>query len=158
MGVGGGDDVSLDDFKYATIGVTLVSSVLAILSGIVLPNNTGATLTYLFAVVPILWIAIGSSAPGILAGLIETVRSTKDDQDTKVRRVIAHEAAHLLVGYTVGLPVADYSVSDGEPRVEFGVPAGRELSYEDVSKVSVVAMAGSVGELAADFERTLTEC
>jgi hypothetical protein len=152
LGVGGSDDVSLDDFKYATIGVTVVSSILAVLSGVVLPNNTGATLTYLFAVIPILWIGIGSSAPGILASIIETARSTKEDQSTKRSRVTAHEAAHLLVGYMVGMPVKQYSVEDGEPRVEFGVPTGRELSYEDVSRISVVAMAGSAGELAADFE------
>ena len=47
---------ALDDFKYATIGVTLGATVLAML-----PNNTGATLTYLFALVPILWISVGSS-------------------------------------------------------------------------------------------------
>lgn len=106
----------------------------------------------MFAIIPVLWIAVGSSAPGILAGLIETVRSTKEDKDTKRKRVIAHEAAHLICGYYAGLPVVDYKVEDGEPRVEFGLPDTKNLPFTEVSKLSVVAMAGSVGEVAGGFE------
>ena len=42
LGVGAEDDVSLDDFKDATILVVVISSVLALASGLLLPQNIGA--------------------------------------------------------------------------------------------------------------------
>ena len=53
MGISGEMDVSLDDFKDATIAVTLGSTILAIGSLAVLPPNIGATLCYLFALIPV---------------------------------------------------------------------------------------------------------
>jgi len=152
LGVDGEDDVSLDDFKYATIGVTLGSSALGIASLVFLPDNTGAALCYGFALVPIGWVAIGSSAPGILAGLIATVQNGRDGNDEKEDRICRHEAGHFLVGYLCGLPVRSYSTSTetGFPCVEFHPSAegnpGRELTAEEVAVMSVVAMSGSVAE------------
>merc|ERR1719506_1415442 len=153
LGISGEDDVSLDDFKYTTIGVTLVSSLLAVGAGVALPNNTGATLTYLFAVIPVLWIGVGSSSPGILAGLIEATKGTSEDEEAKRRRVCYHEAAHFLCGYVVGLPIKSYEASTSAPRVEFfdtstGDAPGGPNSFDDeqVAQLAVVSMAGAVGE------------
>ena len=43
LGVGGEDDVSLDDFKYATLGVLAFSSITGVLALAFLPENVGAT-------------------------------------------------------------------------------------------------------------------
>lgn len=153
LGVDGEDDVSLDDFKYATIGVTLGASVLGVGSLALIPGDLGPTLCYFFALLPILWVAVGSSAPGILAGLISVVRTGGEDGDEKEDRICRHEAAHFLCGYLSGLPVRSYKTGDaGEfPCVEFhvskdGEASGRELTPEEIAVMSVVAMSGSVAE------------
>jgi len=158
LGVDGEDDVSLDDFKYATIGITGGASVLGVLSLAFLPGNVGPTLCYFFAIVPIIWVAIGSSSPGILAGLITLVRGKGDGSDEQEDRVCRHEAGHFLCGYLCGLPIRSYSNgSDGEfPCVEFhvskdGEAAGRELTPEEIAVMTVVAMSGSVAE-ALEFD------
>ena len=56
-------DVNLNDFKDATIGVTLGASILGIASLAFLPENVGAAFCYFFALVPILWLAVGSIVP-----------------------------------------------------------------------------------------------
>lgn len=157
LGVDGEDDVSLDDFKYATIGVTLGCSALGIASLVFLPDNTGASLCYVFALLPVLWVAVGSSAPGILAGIIATVQSGKEGGDDKEERICRHEAAHFLCGYLCGLPVRSYSTGgEGEfPCVEFHASVdgqmNREMTEKEIAVMSVVAMSGSVAE-AMQFE------
>lgn len=153
LGVGGEMDVSMDDFKYATLYVTGLASVLGVASLAFLPPNIGATFCYFFALIPILWIGVGSSAPGIIAGAVASLKGTKDDQTQQLDRVCRHEAAHFLCGYLCGLPVKNYQVSssDAIPRVEFheATTMKKELSREEVAILSIVALSGSVAEVLA---------
>jgi hypothetical protein len=118
-----------------------------------LPENIGATFCYFFALIPILWLGLGSTAPAIIANLIASTKGTKDDQEQRIERIVRHEAGHFMAGYLCGLPVKSYSILDeGVPCVEFhpspqGEAAGRELSSEEIAVLSVVAMSGSVAEI-----------
>ena len=153
LGVEGNVDVSLDDIKDATIAVTLGSTALGIASLALLPENVGATLCYLIALVPVAFLGIGSTSPGIIADGIAMLKGTADDQVKKDERVCRHEAGHFLCGYLCGLPVKSYTITDlGYPCVEFhttssGPATGRELSSEEIAALSVVAMSGSVAEV-----------
>ena len=149
-----GESVSLEDFKYATLFVTVGCSVLGILSLAVLPENIGPTLCYFFAVIPILFLGLGSSAPGIIAGAIAAARGTADSPDEKMDRICRHEAGHFLAGYCCGLPIKGYSLLDtGIPCVEFHPSSegdsGREFTADEIAALSVVAMSGSVAEALA---------
>ena len=145
------EDVNLDDFKYATLGVTGVSTVLAILSLAVLPENIGAMFCYFFAIIPIIFLGIGSSAPGIIAGAIASARGKADSREEQMDRICSHEAGHFLAGYCCGLPIKGYTVLDsGIPCVEFHPSSegdtGREFAADEIAALSVVAMSGSVAE------------
>lgn len=153
LGVSGEDDVSLDDFKYATLWITGGASVLGVAALAFLPENIGATVCYLVALVPILWLSIGSTAPGLIAGAIAATRGTSEERDQQEDRVCRHEAGHFLCGYLCGLPVRSYQTNDlGIPCVEFypvtdGEGRGREFTSEEIAILSVVAMSGSVAEV-----------
>jgi hypothetical protein len=149
----GAEEVSLDDFKYATLWVTGGCSVVGVASLAFLPENVGATVCYLVALLPILFLAVGSTAPAAIANVIASLKGGDTSGVSKKSRVCRHEAAHFLVGYLCGLPIAEYATTEEDiPRVEFHdtaegpVTAQRELSEEEVNALAVVALAGSVAE------------
>lgn len=155
LGLSGEGEVGLDDFKYATLGVTLACSVIGVGALAFLPENVGATVCYLVALIPIAFLAVGSTAPAAIANVIVAARGKSDDDDQRLDRICRHESAHFLCGYLCGLPVKSYSLLDsGVPCVEFhssseGDVTSREFSPEEVATLSVVAMSGSVGEVIA---------
>lgn len=138
-------EVSLDDFKYATLYVLGFSAFAGVGSLAFLPPNIGATFCYLFALLPILFLGVGSSAPELIANVIASLKGDQGDQVSKEERICRHEAAHFCCGYWCGLPVSKYSVSDGVARVEFGVNSNK-FSPTEVAALAVTALAGLAGE------------
>ena len=152
LGVGV-EEVSLDDFKYATLYVTGGCSVVGVAALVFLPENVGASVCYAAALIPILFLGVGSTAPAAIANAIALLRDKKDDGVAKKDRVCRHEAAHFLCGYMCGLPIADYATTDENvPRVEFHTTskgpatAQQELTEDEVNALTVVAMSGAVAE------------
>jgi hypothetical protein len=150
----GNTEVDLDDFKYATLYVAGFSTLAGIGSLAFLPPNIGATFCYVFALLPILFLGIGSTAPGVIAEAIASLRgigsNNNDGADgtvTKAERRCRHEAAHFCCGYWCGLPVQAYTVNtDGYSQVEFAVSA-KEYSNTEVAALAITALSGLVGEV-----------
>lgn len=140
--------VNLDDFKYATLWVLGGSSVAGVASLALLPPNVGATVCYFFALLPILFLGIGSTAPELIANVIANLKGTAPQAVPVQDRICRHEAAHFVCGYLCGLPISGYSVSDGVARVEFGVN-NQKLTATQVAALSVTALSGVVAEAMA---------
>lgn len=150
LGIGGEGDVKFEEFQDLTVAVVLGSTLMGILSLAVLPENIGATVTYLFALIPVGFIGIGSTSPGIIAAAIKGSRGDSEDAEQQRERICRHEAGHFLCGWLCGLPIKSYNVNDdtGVACVEFHTGgAGQELSDEEIASLSVVAMSGSVAEI-----------
>lgn len=62
------------DLKYALGAVCAFSFIAAVASGSVIGGNVGASFTYFFALLPIVFLGIGSTAPGIITAVINNVR------------------------------------------------------------------------------------
>ncbi|CAB9524979.1 expressed unknown protein [Seminavis robusta] len=147
FGDASGEKVSLDDFKYSTLYVVGGASVGGVLALAFLPPNIGATICYLCAIIPILYLAIGSTAPAAIAQVIDSVKNRDDpDRASDSDRVARHEAAHFMCGYMCGLPIVNYNIlQEGVPCVEFAASSQR-FSNEEVASLSVTAMSGLVAE------------
>jgi hypothetical protein len=141
------EEVGNDQLFQVTAGVFLISSVLAIASGIIVGGNTGATMMYIFAVIPLAFLGVGSSSPGIIAALYVLVAGVKDQKAFADRRR-RHESAHLVAGYKLGLSVAEYECGD-KPRVEFYYATGRPYTRDEAEELACVALSGAIGECEA---------
>ncbi|CAM9620294.1 unnamed protein product [Ectocarpus sp. 4 AP-2014] len=144
----GGD---MDDLKYALGFVCVFSFAAAVGFGAAIGGNVGASFTYFFALLPIVFLGIGSTAPGVITAVINNVR--RKSQDDYEERRVRHEAAHFLSGYLCGLPIKSYKADGGTTLVEFydsaeGDMSGRAMKFTpgEVDQVSIVAMSGAVGE------------
>lgn len=75
-------------------------------------------------------------------------------------RVVAHEAAHLLLGYLLGVPVAAYSLSLGKEHTDFAEAKiqkrliERRLQPREVDVLGIMALAGAAAE-AARYEEVV---
>lgn len=148
LGLEGPDAGSLDDFKYATLFVLGGSSIGGVAALALLPENIGATVCYGFALVPVLFLGLGSTAPGLIVEAIAKIKggSNSDGSSISLReRQCRHEASHFCCGYWCGLPVERYSVDDDVARVEFGA-VQTPYSPEAVAALTVTALSGCVGE------------
>jgi len=145
-------EMNLDELKYALGAVVAFSAVSAVLSGSLIGGNVGATFTYIFALLPIIFLGIGSSAPGVIIAAINLIKGNSDAEFSN-RRVV-HEAAHFLAGYLLGLPIKSYKVDGPTTEVEFfdtlegdQVSLNRMLTNDEIIPLSIVAMAGAVAEI-----------
>lgn len=64
----------MDDLKYALGFVCIFSFTCAVGFGSAIGGNVGASFTYFFALLPIIFLGIGSTAPGIITAVINSVR------------------------------------------------------------------------------------
>ena len=140
------EEIGNDELGAVTAGVFVISAILAIASGALIGGNVGATFTYIFAVLPIVFLGVGSSSPGVIVALYGIVRGAAEDLAASERRR-RHESAHLVAGYRLGLPVAEYSAGD-RPRVEFYYKTGT-YTRDDAEALACVALSGAVGECEA---------
>ena len=135
------------------VTVVGVSSVAAVLVG-QLPGDWGGFGAYLIGGIPIVVLAIGSTAPGLLSFFTDKFSRVFPDYRERVRR---HEAAHFLVAYLLGLPVTGYSLDIGAAHVDVAEAdlerrlIEKFLEEDQVNVYAVSVMAGVVGE-ATKFE------
>jgi hypothetical protein len=147
---------NLDDLKVL-LGISVAGSfVLGVAANLGLGAlgypNAGATVSYLIALIPILILSIGSTSPGLIIAAL-SIFKTRSDSDFSSRRV-QHEAAHMLAGYLCGLPIKSYAIKGPTSEVEFYDTVsgdfddlGRRLTSAEIKPLSVVALAGAVGEV-----------
>jgi len=127
----------------------LGSTALATAWGALVPDDTlRFTGMYLIGGLPIALVAIGSTAPGLLALPLQLSQRTGEAYRERVCR---HEAAHLLCAYILGKPIAQVTVDGGKPSVvvydeQSASSPGAFVAAEDLPALAVVAMSGMVAE------------
>lgn len=153
----GAEELTDGELTVATATVFIGSGAAAIGVSQAGLGDLGAALSWLLAATPIIFLGVGSTAPGVIAGAIGAVRSVLggSDMDALADRRVQHEAAHLVVGYLVGLPLANYDATGGlggAPSVEFfdvGGGSGSSLTTGEADRLAAVALAGAVAECNA---------
>ncbi|DBA76843.1 TPA: hypothetical protein ACH3X2_008858 [Trebouxia sp. C0005] len=132
-------------FLTTLVGVT---SVIAVAAGS-LPGDWGFFVPYLTGAIVLVALAVGSTAPGLLAFVIGRFAQVFPDYR---ERVLRHEAAHFLAGYLMRVPVTGYSLDIGKAHTDFAEAklqqrlVERKLSDEEINQLAVVAMAGATAE------------
>jgi len=152
----GDDDMEvLNQAFYATLFTSMfLSTVAAVLIPDVpdLPFLRDSVLrfviTFGIGAVPFAFLGAGLSVPGLLQAALIQIRRLISDEFRQ--RLIVHEAGHLLVGYCMGLPVADYKANDAILNAcsFFALDedvAGR-LDHRQVDVLCGVSLAGVVAE------------
>lgn len=95
--------------------ITLLASFIGVF-GSYLPGDWGFFVPYLSGLLVLGAIGIGSTNPGALAVVIDKFSQVFPDYRD---RVVSHEAAHFLLGYLLGIPLAGYDTSLGKQHTEF---------------------------------------
>lgn len=143
---------NLDDLKYALGAVVVFSAVMAVATNLIIGGNAGAASTYIFAILPILFLGVGSTSPGIIVAIVSILKERLDPSYSERR--VNHEAAHFLAGYLCGMPIKGYTLTGATTSVDFfetndgdQSTIGRKLNRPEIDSISVVAMAGAVREV-----------
>ena len=96
---------------------------------------------------------MGSTAPGLLQVAIDRFARISPEYRNRIAR---HEAAHFLVGYMLGVPVAGYSLGLGaahtdflEAKLERKVYGKIAISEKTMLPLACVSMAGVAAEALA---------
>ena len=164
---------ALNDYKYA-LGAVLAVSTLCIFLSIAIGGFYGSLFVYLFALVPITFIGIGSISPGIISAAVVLLYNAIDEQ--KEERECTYYASRFLVGYLKGLPIQSVTKDEkkGYTKVNFyDTPKGSfnvvnmanematnvegpslpettsrrvEISKEEILPYTALALTGSVNE------------
>ena len=162
-----------NDFNFI-VAVVMSTSFLALIVGVVLPGDWGAFGSYLIGGISLAVLAVGSTAPGLLAVAID--RFARIDPSYR-DRIARHEAAHFLVGYMLGTPVAGYSLGLGtahtdflEAKLERKVYGRIAIKESTMLPLACISMAGVAAEAMAfedvrgqeadlrDLQRILNKC
>jgi hypothetical protein len=162
-----------NDFNFI-VAVVMSTSFLALVVGVVLPGDWGAFGSYLIGGISLAVLAVGSTAPGLLAVAID--RFARIDPSYR-DRIARHEAAHFLVGYMLGTPVAGYSLGLGtahtdflEAKLERKVYGRIAIKESTMLPLACISMAGVAAEAMAfedvrgqeadlrDLQRILNKC
>lgn len=154
-------DLRLDDVGFEYQKVFFIALGLGSVFGLsasAVGGELGFLLGYASALFPILLVGVGSIAPGLIGDFLNRAKFIYDEESRE--RAVRKEAAKFLVGYAVGLPVAQFK--NGSPTAESEFfqlrPRGKSeaddrkyfqqtsRSQKDIARASVTCVAGSVGE------------
>eukprot|EP00186_Timspurckia_oligopyrenoides_P002148 CAMPEP_0182444336 /NCGR_PEP_ID=MMETSP1172-20130603/2819_1 /TAXON_ID=708627 /ORGANISM="Timspurckia oligopyrenoides, Strain CCMP3278" /LENGTH=233 /DNA_ID=CAMNT_0024639871 /DNA_START=370 /DNA_END=1071 /DNA_ORIENTATION=- len=142
----GSPKAQISDLRNTFLIVLFGCTTLSIIAAAILPPQAGYYASYLIGGIVIVFVGIGSSSPALLQSFSASL-SSRFSSDYK-SRLVRHEAAHLLVAYLVGLPIASFTISETNRKSALNAVELYELDSgrDEVNKVSVVSLAGAVGE------------